>query len=261
MPFMSNDIVIATPLYQESLQDSEIMRLSITVSNNPKTSHIFFCPEDLATKNLEKAFPNSSFLKFPNHHFRSVQTYSNLLLRSSFYESFIDYDYLVVSQLDSVVIRELSIDLFGNYDYIGAAWVKEINAFSIGNRLFLNSGKHKFLPNRVFSVGNGGLSVRKTNSMVEIAHRIQNPIFRVIGLGTNVGLNEDVVISYSALKYGYSVADRDTASSIFVEEYRKEPFDPWSVYGYHAIEKTFPLLQKEIFEKYSSSGLIDYTKE
>ena len=258
---MNHDFVIATPVYQQSLQDSEFMRLSITISNNPTADHIFFCPQDLDTKTIEKTFPKSSFIRFPNHYFESVQTYSDLMLKSSFYESFINYEYVVISQLDSVVIRGLSIDAFSQYDYVGAPWVDEISAFSIGNRILLNSGKYKILPNRVFSVGNGGLSIRRTKSMIEIANRIQNPILKFIGLGSNRGLNEDVVISFSALKYGYAVADRNKASDFFVEQFRKEPFDTWSVYGYHAIEKLYPLLQKEIFERYFSEGLINYAKD
>jgi hypothetical protein len=258
---MNHDFVIATPVYQQSLQESEFIRLSITILNNPTVDHVFFCPQDLDTKTLEKAFPRSSFVRFPNHHFESVQTYSDLMLESSFYERFANYEYLVISQLDSVVTRGLSIDVFSQYDYVGAPWVDEISAFSIGNRIFLNSGKYKVLPNRVFSVGNGGLSIRRTKSMIEISNRIRNPILKFIGLGTNRGLNEDVVISFSAIKYGYSVADRNTAGDIFVEQFRKVPFDMWSVYGYHAIEKLYPLLQKEIFEKYFSEGLINYAKD
>jgi hypothetical protein len=258
---MSNDFVIATPVFQESIQDSELMRLSITISNNLNVDHVFFCPQDLNTKKLENAFPESSFIRFPNHHFESVQTYSDLMLESSFYERFIKYEYIVISQLDSVMTRCLSIDVFSQYDYVGAPWMHELSAFSIGNRILLNSGRYRFLPNRVFSVGNGGLSIRKTKSMIEITNRIQSPILGSIGLGTNTALNEDVVISYSAVKYGYSVPDRDTASNIFVEQFRKEPFDLWSVYGYHAIEKIYPLLQKEIFEKYLSNGLINRSKD
>ncbi len=258
---MSNDFVIATPVFQESLQDSELIRLSITISNNINVSHVFFCPQDLKTKRLEKAFPKSSFVKFPNHHFESVQTYSDLMLKSFFYEKFIKYEYIVISQLDSVITRGLSIDVFSQFDYVGAPWMHEQSAFSIGNRIFLNSGRHKLLPNKVFSVGNGGLSIRKTKSMIKITNRIQSPILRSIGLGTNNDLNEDVVISYSAAKYGYSVPDRDAASKIFVEQFRKEPFDLWSVYGYHAIEKIYPQLQKEIFEKYLSNGLVNYSKD
>jgi len=236
------------------------MRLSITIHNNPSVDHVFFCPNDLNTERLEKLFTNSQWSRFPNHHFDSIQTYSKLMLTSSFYERFIDYEYLVISQLDSVVTRELTKDVFKNYDYIGAAWESVISAFSIGNRLFLNSAKYKFLPNRSISVGNGGLSIRKTKSLIEITEKIQNPFLKFIGLGTNIGLNADVIISYFALKYGYSVPDRTAASKIFIEQYRQEPFDMWSVYGYHALEKNDHILEEEIFEKYILLGLFDDTK-
>ena len=255
-----HNYAIATPVYQETLQVCELMRLSITIHNNPVADHIFFCPNDLNTESLEKVFPNSQWLRIPNHHFESIQTYSELMLSSSFYMNFIDYEYLVISQLDSIVTRELSHDVFKHYDYVGAAWESAIFAFSIGNRLFLNSGRHKFLPNRSFSVGNGGLSIRKTKALIKITKRLENPVLKFIGLGTNKGLNEDVIISYYANKHGFSVPDRTAASTIFIEKYQQQPFDAWSVYGYHAIEKMYPLLQREIFEKYISLGLFDYNQ-
>jgi hypothetical protein len=256
-----HNYAIATPVYQETMQSAELMRLSITIHNNPSVDHVFFCPNDLNTKKLEKLFTNSQWLRFPNHHFDSIRTYSKLMLTSSFYKRFIDYEYLVISQLDSVVTRELTKDIFKNYDYVGAAWESSISAFSIGKRLFLNSGKYKFLPNRSFSVGNGGLSIRKVKSLIEITEKIQNPFFKFIGLGTNTDLNEDVIISYFLLKYGYSVPDRTAASRIFIEQYRQEPFDMWSVYGYHALEKLDHPLEEEIFERYELLGLFDYMKK
>ena len=254
------NFAIITPVYTEDLLNSERMRLLITLHNNPNVDHVFFCPNDLNTEKIKKIFPDSRWLRFPNDHFQSIKSYSELMLMSSFYRSFSEYEYLVVSQLDSVVIRELSNDVFKNYDYLGAPWLNSLNAFSIGNRLFLNNGRHKFLPNHSLSVGNGGLSIRKTKSMIEITDKIQIPILKFIGLGVNKGLNEDVVFSYFASKYGFSLPDRFTASKIFVEKYRQEPFDTWSVYGYHAIEKMYPSLQEDIFERYSSFGLFDHFK-
>lgn len=253
--------IIATPVYQDTLQGSELMRLAITIYNNPDVDHVFFCPEDLNTEKLQNSFPNSFFLRFSNHYFDSINTYSELMLTSSFYGNFIEYEYLIISQLDSMITRKLSYDLFSNYDYVGAAWMNPLTAFSIGNRLFLNSRKYRFVPNRSFSVGNGGLSIRKTKSLIEITKRIQNPTLKFFGLGANKGLNEDVIISYFASKYGYALPDKSIASRIFIEQYRQHPFDAWSVYGFHALEKYDPVLEKFIFEKYVSLGLTNHNKD
>lgn len=253
--------IIATPVYQESLQNSELMRLAITIYNNPDVDHIFFCPEDFNTEKLKNLFPNSFYLRFPNYYFDSIETYSKLMLTSSFYDNFIEYEYLIISQLDSILTRKLTYDVFNNYDYVGAAWMNSLTAFSIGNRLFLNSGKYNFVPNRSFSVGNGGLSIRKTRSLIEITRKIQNPILKFFGLGTNRGLNEDVIVSYFASKYGYTIPNKSIASRIFIEQYRQDLFDAWSVYGYHALEKHDPLLEKLIFEKYVSLGLTNHIKD
>jgi hypothetical protein len=248
---------IITPVYQQTLQGAERRRLLITIHNNPHAEHIFVSPKILNIERIQKEFPKSRWIRFPNHHFESINSYSKLLLLSSFYKYFTEYEYIVISQLDAVLIRELTDEVFKDYDYVGAAWMDELNAFSIGNRIFLNNGKYKFLPNRSFSVGNGGLSIRKTSSLITITEKIQNPTLKMLGLGTNIGLNEDVVLSYFAMKYGFSVPDRTEASQIFIEQFRPEPFDLWSVYGYHAIEKMYPLFEREIFQKYLLLRIID----
>lgn len=73
------------------------------------------------------------------------QTYSDLFLTNSFY-SYIPTNTFLVFQTDSIILKENkeNLNLFLDYDYVGAPW------------------KFDNL------VGNGGLSLRKKNKMLEI---------------------------------------------------------------------------------------------
>jgi hypothetical protein len=51
-------------------------------------------------------------------------TYSQLLMSKEFYELFIEYDYIIIYQLDCFVFKDsLENWLYTGFDYIGAPWV------------------------------------------------------------------------------------------------------------------------------------------
>lgn len=84
---------------------------------------------------------------FDESYFQSVQGYNQLCLNTSFYHSFINYEYLLIYQLDAWVFKdELDYWCSKGYDYIGAPFfdTKEYNT------------------NNMIGIGNGGFSLRKT---------------------------------------------------------------------------------------------------
>jgi len=95
-------------------------------------------------------------------NFESIHSYSALLLNKGFYEKFSDYEYMLIYQLDSWVFKdELSQWCDKGYDYIGAPWFK---GFSIAKE---NAKMRKF-------AGNGGFSLRKISTFVDMLSDIEN---------------------------------------------------------------------------------------
>ena len=89
----------------------------------------------------------------------SIEDYNSLLKDPWIWERLIDYEHVLLVQDDGILARkglDSSKDLFG-FDYVGAPWVDvPMNAtLKAGTRGNLN--------------GNGGLSLRKTSAMLEIA--------------------------------------------------------------------------------------------
>lgn len=61
---------------------------------------------------------------FDDRYFKSVASYNGLMLRTDFYNRFIDYEYILITQLDVLILKNNLADFLKlNYDYIGAPWL------------------------------------------------------------------------------------------------------------------------------------------
>lgn len=142
------------PTYHEltELEKISLAQCRKVLKNYPL---IFFAPEG---KNFSYFAPNDLVAHFPPEFFQSVKTYSRLMLSPQFYETFRDFDYILIYQLDAFVFYDaLEIFCSFGYDYIGAPWPR-----------YTWSGSRKPTP----QVGNGGFSLRK----VQACHKLLTEI-------------------------------------------------------------------------------------
>jgi hypothetical protein len=94
--------------------------------------------------------------RFPGRFFRNPVTYSRLLLSRRFYEAFADYEYVLVHQLDALVLRdELEAWCARGLDYVGAPWFP-------GPAMPLIEEP---------AVGNGGFSLRRVARFLDVLER------------------------------------------------------------------------------------------
>jgi hypothetical protein len=104
---------------------------------------------------LINIFPDSNFKfeSFSEEFFASVKSYNFLMITTSFYQRFLDYDYMLIFQLDAYIIQNnLDEFLHKNFVYLGAPWF----------------GIHSNIKGLI--IGNGGLSLRN----VEFFHNSLN---------------------------------------------------------------------------------------
>ena len=122
---MSTKAVIVIPVYNkyQSLNTSELKLFE-------KIKTVFTNREVFITlpKSLEKNWKKNSEFKtisFNDAYFKDKLSYSKLLCRKQFYESFSDYDYIQIIQTDCWVFED-KLDYFINlkFDYIGAPWLE-----------------------------------------------------------------------------------------------------------------------------------------
>ena len=141
------------------------------------------------------------------------RAYSELFMSKDFY-NYIPTNTFLVFQTDSIILKENkdNINLFLDYDYVGAPWI--YNNF----------------------VGNGGLSIRKKNKMLEI----------IDSKGYQQNINEDYYFSTNIdKKIVYNVSDHITARSFSVETvFYETPFGVHNFWKYLNKEQNDYLIRR-----------------
>ena len=137
------------------------------------------------TKNEEFLKTNLSgkikHVKYCKLDFENIdaQMYSNFLTSEDFWESLsnIGCEHTLIFQIDTVLLRP-DIDKFLQYDYIGAPWFNPWRCFAYGQFTTVK-------------IGNGGLSLRKVRTMLDIIKRHPRNLVETPQLE-----NEDIYFAY-----------------------------------------------------------------
>ena len=163
MQIMQSRVTIIVPVYQKVLKNTELLSLKLLKKHLSTYQIIFLAPKKYVPPQELLDINNSSWEYFDDYYFSSVQTYSELLLSSSFYERFLEYTYILIYQLDGLVFNgDLDYWCDLNYSYIGAPWIYSFIS------LFTHP-KHKFLE----VTGNGGVSLRKVKDHYKILKKLE----------------------------------------------------------------------------------------
>ncbi len=168
---MKQLVSIVIPVYKPHIDISEELSLKQCFTILNKYDIIFIGPEDLKTeyysdfcKENNKKF---KFISFKKECFQDLHSYSNLLLQSSFYKTFSDYKYILLYQLDALVFSDqLEYWCEQDYDYIGAPWFDGMDRCCIYSKMQTYGG-------------NGGLSLRKVESAIQILDDLQTKKVRL----------------------------------------------------------------------------------
>lgn len=110
----------------------------------------------VAPKGLRVEHRGFGVKRFSDKYFGSAVAHRNLMFSPKFYRSFMDYRFVLIYHLDSLVFSdELSKWCKMDFDFIGAPWIKHEDAPYAGNPAYENK------------VGNGGFSLRKISSFLK----------------------------------------------------------------------------------------------
>ena len=148
---------VVIPIYKEELGDFEKISLAQVRKILRNYPIIFVAPDD---KNFSYIEPGEMLVQFHPQHFRSVMTYSQLLLQPFFYEPFLSFDYILIYHLDAFVFYDALEDFCRlGYDYIGAVWPRHLSTLKIDGKTPL--------------VGNGGFCLRKVKACHELLQKLK----------------------------------------------------------------------------------------
>ncbi len=107
--------------------------------------------------NLRVTLPGFRRKEFSRKFFGSAAAHNRLMLSPKFYQVFSDYEFILIYHLDSLVFSDQLAQWCGmDFDFIGAPWIEYHSAPYAGLKGF--EGK----------VGNGGFSLRKISSFLEV---------------------------------------------------------------------------------------------
>lgn len=146
-------VAIVIPIYKNNLSEQESISLKQCFKLLSKFPIYFIAPKSI-NKHTYTNYGHAEYVYFKNDYFSNINGYNRLMLSSSFYKAFSNYEYILVYQLDSFVFKnELLFWCEQGYDFIGAP-----TTFPIETSNGINSS---------MMVGNGGFSLRKTKTFID----------------------------------------------------------------------------------------------
>lgn len=261
-----NKLCVIVPIYNKIPSEDEMLSIERNLSVLKGYDTFAVCPESMDVSAYKSYF--DSFVSFSDKYFRSNKSYSRLILSKDFYKPFMNYEYMLIAQTDTVILNtKYSIDFFidKGYDYWGAPWPE--GPFE-GRKGLRESVKSIFIHNpETLTVGNGGFSLRHVRNSYELVKKHNfyiNTLYR---------LNEDMFFSDCARKKDklvykeytesleksdcvthtniYTAATVEEASQFALEVNMKEEIEKGNIpYAVHAWKKYLKKDIKEILKDY-----------
>ncbi len=216
------NVAIVIPFYKEQLNNNECISLEQCRRVLYKYDLYLLVPD-----NMEVEIENGEKVLYVDEkHFDSRKSYSDYVLSYEFYSKFIDYEYILIHQLD-VFVFEDGLEYFCNmdYDYIGAEWVYGLECHTDEGMLWY--------------FGNGGFSLRRVSSFLNWIRDEQDTIeyYKML-------LPEDLVIAIYGKKH-LKIAGRDVARQFSFDMYPKECYQeagerlPFGCHAWHRFDREF----------------------
>ncbi|CAG5074531.1 hypothetical protein DYBT9623_05218 [Dyadobacter sp. CECT 9623] len=169
-PINNTQVVIVIPVYKNQLCYNEHFSLIQCRQILANYQLIAIAPDDLDMSDFPSVEVFDQVKRFDPAYFKDIQGYNKLMLSTSFYQSLVEYEFILIHQLDALVFKdELLYWCNSGYDYIGAPWPRPalptdlIKAIKIPTFFHIRQNKMKdgVPSDRQFDnmVGNGGLSL------------------------------------------------------------------------------------------------------
>lgn len=199
--------IVVVPIYKTDLDDNEMLSLKRSIKILHQHPFAIACPDhlDITPLNSILAPAHYTIHRFEDSLFKGIAGYNKLMLSEVFYNSFSDYEYILLCQTD-VFVFEDQLNYWCNkgYDYIGAPWIASKQTAITKLLLNINNSfkKKKKTTEHFFKVGNGGFSLRKTATMQKITSEQKDKIQHALDNPNELSHHvEDIYFSLVAPKY------------------------------------------------------------
>jgi hypothetical protein len=233
-------LCVIVPIYKERPSENEYHSIYRAAQVFEEDKKFFILPEGMNYSYYQQQFPSFCYQFFSKRYFRNTISYSRLLLTPMFYRSFKEYQYMLISQPDSILLSEdrAEFDYFihQGVDYWGAVWEPAITLYRYYGR-GVRSLPHLLTQPRRCRVGNGGFSLRRIKACIDLLEK-----HRVLAYLWGRSGNEDCFFAYQGLdpKNQFTLASPELAERFALESNMKKRLEEGQrVYAVHAWEKYF----------------------
>ncbi len=210
--------------HKEKLKDYEVLNLKVTELTNADVDKVFILPKSIQKNFYFDNFPNWKIIEIEDRHFINNLSYNKLLLSNLIYKLFLNFKFVIIYQTDAVLIKNIN-KISTKYDYIGAPWEKPIKYYGLN-----------------LSIGNGGLSLRKTKYF----YFLTTFLFFLKKLNTN----EDIIFSLFGKLKILKIPNFIIANNTFKETTSLKLIHYNDTFGFHALDKWNLNLQKNIHDNF-----------
>ncbi|RLJ77686.1 DUF5672 family protein [Pedobacter alluvionis] len=205
-------VAIVIPFYRIQISDYEKIALKQCEKVLGNHDKIAIKPMDLNLPDETKLLNLHNTISFSNNYFESISGYNKLMLSAEFYKAFLNYEYILIYQMDCFVFSD-QLDFWcnQNWDYIGAPWIRKTYHKNPVEMYFLkikqninsrfncsdNNKPNQYQLNN--QVGNGGFSLRRVHKFYNLCLLMQPVINEYLSSNGNLH-NEDVFWSIEVNK-------------------------------------------------------------
>jgi len=203
-------LAIVVPVYKKSLNLLEQFSIDYLVAKISNRKIYFIGPRSLDRTYYDTRYTSVGFMEFDDGYFSSIIGYNHLLLAPDFYQTFSDFDYLLLHQTDALVFHDnLDYWMARGFDYIGAPWPD-------GVEIKLRVGKYAAgdgVTLKAF-VGNGGFSLRSIRGSIMVLEECAD----VRAYWLTSGSSEDLFFAFAGmLSDAFIIPNQLTASRFSME--------------------------------------------
>lgn len=242
-----SSFAIVTPIWRKTPDSREVQRLKFSLSKNSEIPHFFIAPNGLLADRYKYIFPESKFVYFDKKYFVNISAYNSLMMLEDLYRNFIDFQRILILQLDALLVRKIEDEIFLAYDYVGAPWEPAPTVITFRKNLHVNTRLSKIFGKKT-PVGNGGLSIRNPKAFLAAIEKdfVFQLILKYQNLHTGVP-NEDVFWSYVLSRLGFSLPTQEQAGCFFLEVHAQFLEQvPDLLVGFHDLETYNQELENKI---------------
>lgn len=240
------EIAVVIPVYKRSFDQIEERNVTHNLRLLGKLPVFWVTKETLDVSYYRKRYPGLPFVRYPDRFFDGLKGYNKLMLSEQFYMKFQEYRFIFICQPDVLLLKggeALEPFLTMPYDYIGAPWLPKDHITVLPDRNKIQKLINLFLPKYDVEVGNGGLSLRRTERTLSLLRKWR----RFVRIWPHY---EDYFFAYMG-RYrdlNYRIAPVETAMQFSLESRSRELIESGaaSPVGVHAYQKYYPDLWDEI---------------